>query len=117
VGKYKWEVEQAEVAGAVATSAILADLMEGQLRERGFDDKRFEAVMKITDTLPPADFDAVLSMGRKKLDEAALTRVRKHLTDAGVPGDKDTLEMAMAFLQGSMAEYDAVLRWVDKKYY
>jgi hypothetical protein len=117
VGKYKWEVEQAEVAGAVATSAILADMMEGELRDRGFDDRKFEAVMKIADKLSPEDFKVMIGMAKQKADAATLNRVRKQLTDAGVPSDKDTVEMAMAFLQGSMAEYDAVLRWVDKKYY
>jgi hypothetical protein len=117
VDKYKWSAEQASVAGSVATSAILADLTEDELRARGLNDKTFEAVMGISDKLSPADFDALLSMGQGKADEAMLTRVRKHLTDAGVPADKDTVEIALAFLQGSMSEYDGVLVWVDQKFY
>jgi hypothetical protein len=117
VDKYKWSAEQAGVASSVATSAILADLMEDELRARGLNDKTFEAVMGVSDKLSPADFDALLSMGQGKDDEAMLTRVRKHITDAGVPADKNTVEIALVFLQGSMAEYDGVLAWVDQKYY
>jgi len=117
VTKYKWSAEQAGVAGKVATSAILADMTENELRAKGVGDKTFEAVMKIADKLPAADFDALLAMGQKKADEAMLERVRKQLTDAGIPKDKDTVEVALAFLQGSMSEYEAVLTWVDKKYY
>jgi DNA-binding ferritin-like protein len=117
VTRYKWSAEQADVAGTVATSAILADMTEKELRGMGVGDKTFEAVMKTTDKLSAADFEALLSMGQKKADEAMLDRLRKSLTDAGVPKDKDTVEVAIAFLQGSMAEYDAVLTWVDAKFY
>lgn len=117
VGKYKWTVEQADVATTVATSAVIADVTEHELRAKGLDDKTFEAVMKVADKMSPADFETMLSMGRKKADEATLTRIRKNLTDAGVPSDKNTVEIALAFLQGSMAEYDAVLTWVDQKFY
>lgn len=117
VSEHKWSVEQADVATTVATSAVIADVTEHELRERGLSDKTFEAVMKVSDKLSPADFETMLAMGRKKADEAALARVRKGLTDAGVPADKDTVEIAIAFLQGSMAEYDAVLTWVDQKFY
>jgi hypothetical protein len=117
VTKHKWSAEQADVAGAVAASAILADTTEVELRGLGVNDKTFEAVMKVADKLSSADFDALLSMGQKKPDEAMLQRVRKDLTDAGVPSKPETVEVALAFLQGSMAEYRGVLRWVDQKYY
>jgi ClpP class serine protease len=117
VTKHKWSAEQADVAGTVAVSAILADVTESELRRLGLQDKTFEAVMKVADKLSPSDFEAMLSMGQKKADEAVLERVRKNLTDVGVPKDKDTVEVAIAFLQGSMAEYDAVLTWVDAKFY
>jgi hypothetical protein len=117
VTKYKWSAEQADVASSVAASAVLADTTEVELRGLGVDDKTFAAVMKIADKLSPADFNALLSMAQKKADEAMMQRLRKHLTDAGVPNDKDTVEIAGAFLQGSMAEYDAVLTWVDAKFY
>jgi len=117
VTKHKWSAEQADVAATVAVSAILADVTEDELRKLGLQDKTFEAMMKIADKLSAADFEAMLSMGQKKADEATLERVRKSLTDAGVPKDKNTMEAAVAFLQGSMAEYDAVLTWVDAKFY
>jgi hypothetical protein len=117
VTKYKWPAGKADVAGQVATSAILADMTETELRGLGVNDKTFEAVMKVADKLSSADFDALLAMGQKKADEAMLQRVRKQLTDAGVPNKPETVEVALAFLQGSMSEYRGVLRWVDQKYY
>ena len=114
--RHQWTKAQADVAAAIASSGLLTNLAESKLTGKGFDERKFEAVLGVVDRMAPADFDEFMH-GTDKPGEAMLGRVRKLVVEAGVPEEYDLVELSLTFLRSSLQEYDAAQQWVDEKLY
>jgi hypothetical protein len=96
----------------------LADLAEQELRYEGFDDKKFEAMMAVTRKMTEADFQALLDTAYgKDVDDAFITKMKGLLYETGVSKEDDIADLAIGFLGASLQERDAIVAWVENKFY
>lgn len=83
---YGWTGDRMDLAGLLATYAVMGDVLEARLKAKGLTDKQVEGVYAATETLSRKDFDAFVD-GSWMTNSDLQQRLKTALGQQGIAGD------------------------------